>query len=231
MLALLCTMLGTAWGGTITFADLGLENGVQYSDPFDGGDFTVTFIGGANDGKYYNTGQGIRVYGNGQMVVEAKSGNLTKVVLTFAPGNDYRPASGDVVDTGTFDPESGTWTGSASKVTFTRPEGSGHWRVQKVEATVGGGQPMPTISGTTPFTDQTTVTITPSNADFAVYYTIDGSAPGASSTSKTYSGPFTLTATTTVKAVAVKDGVTSSVTSRTFTKGSGGGGSENPETE
>ena len=219
MLALLCTMLGTAWGGTITFADLGLENGVQYSDPFDGGDFTVTFIGGANDGKYYNTGQGIRVYGNGQMVVEAKSGNLTKVVLTFAPGNDFRPASGDVVDTGTFDPESGTWTGSASKVTFTRPAGSGHWRVQKVEATVGGGQPMPTISGTTPFTDQTTVTITPSNADFAVYYTIDGSAPGASSTSKTYSGPFTLTATTTVKAVEEDlAGNLSPVAEKTFVK-------------
>lgn len=219
MLALLCTMLGTAWGGTITFADLGLENGVQYSDPFDGGDFTVTFVGGANDGKYYNTGQGIRVYGNGQMVVEAKSGNLTKVVLTFAPGNDFRPASGDVVDTGTFDPESGTWTGSAPKVTFTRPAGSGHWRVQKVEATVGGGQPMPTISGTTPFTDQTTVTITPSNADFAVYYTIDGSAPGASSTSKTYSGPFTLTATTTVKAVEEDlAGNLSPVAEKTFVK-------------
>ena len=91
MLALLTTMLGTAWGGTITFADLGLENGVQYSDPFDGGDFTVTFIGGANDGKYYNTGEGIRLYGNGSMVVEAKSGNLTKIIVTFASGSSYRP--------------------------------------------------------------------------------------------------------------------------------------------
>ena len=126
-------LLNNAWSGTITFADLGLENGVQYSDPFDGGDFTVTFVGGTNNGKYYNTGEGIRVYGNGQMVVEAKSGNLTKIVVTFASGNDYRPAAGDVVDTGTFDPESGIWTGNASKVTFTRPSGSGHWRVQKVK--------------------------------------------------------------------------------------------------
>ena len=33
MLALLTAMLGPAWAGTITFAELGLENGVQYSDP------------------------------------------------------------------------------------------------------------------------------------------------------------------------------------------------------
>ena len=201
MLALLTAMLGPAWAGTITFAELGLENGVQYSDPFDGGDFTVTFVGGANDGKYYNTGAGIRLYGNGQMIVAAKSGNLTQIKVTFADGDNYRPDAADVVDTGTYDPATGVWTGSAPSVTFTRPAGSGHWRIQVVEATVGAGSPVPTISGNTPFTDQTTVTITPSNNDFAVYYTTDGSTPGASSTSITYSAPFTLTATTTVKAV------------------------------
>ena len=37
--------------GTITFADLGLENGIQYSNPFDGGDFAVTFTSGANYAK------------------------------------------------------------------------------------------------------------------------------------------------------------------------------------
>ena len=219
MLALLCTMLGTAWGGSITFADLGLENGVQYSNPFDGGDFTVTFVGGTNDGKYYNTGQAIRVYGNGQMVVEAKSGNLTQILVTFANGNDYRPTSADVVDTGTFDPESGIWTGTATKVTFTRPAGSGHWRIQKVEATVIGATPLPTISGTTPFTFETTVTITPSNPDFAVYYTINGSTPCINSDTKTYKGPFVLDATTTVKAVEEDlAGNLSPVVEKTFVK-------------
>ena len=41
----------TANAGKIEFAELGLENGKQYSEPFDGGDFTVVFAGGANDGK------------------------------------------------------------------------------------------------------------------------------------------------------------------------------------
>ena len=139
MLTLLSVVFGSAWGGTIVFADLGLENGTQYTDPFDGGSFTVTFAGGANDGKYYNTGQAIRVYGNGSMTVAAKSGHLTKIVLTLAEGATYRPASGDVVDTGTYDVENCEWTGEAGSVNFTRPEGSGHWRIQAIEATVEGG--------------------------------------------------------------------------------------------
>ena len=188
-------------GEAIVFADLGLENGTQYTDPFDGGSFTVTFAGGTNDGKYYNTGQAIRVYGNGSMTVAAKSGNLTKVIVTFAEGASFRPEGADVVDKGTFDPGTGVWTGSAPSVTFTRPEGNGHWRVQKVSVVINGEVAPATlnISGTTPFTGSTKVTITPSNPDYTVYYTTDGSTP--TQTSKLYTAPFTITETTTVKAV------------------------------
>lgn len=136
-LMLLSFICGGMNAGTIDFSTLGLGNGVQYTTPFDGSDFTVTFGGGANDGKYYTTGTAIRVYGGGTMTIAAKSGNLTKLVITYDGTN--KPADGTVVDGGTYDAETGTWTGSASSVVFTRPSGSGHWRVQKVEATVGGG--------------------------------------------------------------------------------------------
>ena len=56
-------------------------------------------------------------------------------------------------------------------------------------------------------------------AGATIHYTTDGTTPTSASTQ--YTEALTLTDTTTVKAVAVKDGVTSSVTSRTFTKGSG----------
>ena len=57
------------------------------------------------------------------------------------------------------------------------------------------------ISGTTPFDGSTTVTITPSSTDNTVYYTTDGTDPAKSTTTRThYKAPFTLTATTTVKA-------------------------------
>lgn len=79
----------------------------------------------------------------------------------------------------------------------------------------------PTISGTTPFEETTSVTMS-GPAGASIHYTTDGSTPTASSTS--YTEAITLSDTTTVKAVAVKDGVTSSVATRTFTKGTGGGG-------
>lgn len=76
----------------------------------------------------------------------------------------------------------------------------------------------PTINGTTPFSESTEVTIsTPSRSD--IYYTTDGTTPSSSSTP--YSGAFTLTATTTVKAVAIHLGQSSSVTTKTFTKSIG----------
>ena len=89
--------------------------------------------------------------------------------------------------------------------------------------TGGGGSETPTvaaptISGSTPFEESTTVTMS-GPAGATIHYTTDGSAPTSASTA--YTEALTLTDTTTVKAVAVKDGVTSSVTSRTFTKGSG----------
>ena len=91
------------------------------------------------------------------------------------------------------------------------------------ETPSGGGSTVtvaaPTISGTTPFADTTTVTISGPNGA-TVYYTTDGSTPTAESTE--YESALTLSATTTVKAIAVKDGVNSSVASKTFTKAEGG---------
>ena len=78
----------------------------------------------------------------------------------------------------------------------------------------------PTISGTSPFAETTQVTLTePDGA--RVYYTTDGSTPTAEST--LYTEPFTLSATTTVKAIAIKDETASEVASKTFTKSSGSG--------
>ena len=79
----------------------------------------------------------------------------------------------------------------------------------------------PEISGTTPFTDSTQVTIQgPQGA--ALYYTTDGSTP--TSESMDYSEPITLSATTTVKAIAILNGETSAVASKTFTKSGESGG-------
>ena len=74
----------------------------------------------------------------------------------------------------------------------------------------------PQFTGETPFTESTQVTISgPDGA--SIYYTTDGSTPTAESTQ--YAEPLTFSETTTLKAIAIKDGVSSEVTSRTYTKG------------
>ena len=79
----------------------------------------------------------------------------------------------------------------------------------------------PTISGNTTFSESAEVSI--SAADGAeIRYTLDGSTPTAEST--LYSEAFTVTETTSVKAIAIKDGQTSEVASKTFVKSSGEGG-------
>lgn len=75
----------------------------------------------------------------------------------------------------------------------------------------------PVISGVTPFETSTSVSMS-AGSGAEIRYTLDGSTPSASST--LYSSAITLTATTTVKAIAIKDGVTSSVANKTFTKSS-----------
>jgi hypothetical protein len=79
----------------------------------------------------------------------------------------------------------------------------------------------PQFAGETQFTESTQVTISgPDGAE--IHYTVDGSTPTAESTQ--YSEPLTFTQTTTLKAIAIKDGQSSEVTSRTYTKSSGEGG-------
>lgn len=76
----------------------------------------------------------------------------------------------------------------------------------------------PTIDGEEEFGTSTKITITPENPGDAIYYTIDGSTPDLySDATKTYSGPFYIYDTTTVKAIAVRYEGTSDVATKTFT--------------
>jgi predicted histone-like DNA-binding protein len=76
----------------------------------------------------------------------------------------------------------------------------------------------PTISGTTPFAETTSVSMSgPAGAE--IRYTTDGNTPTAEST--LYSEAFTLSDTATVKAIAIKGGQSSEMASKTFTKEGG----------
>lgn len=78
----------------------------------------------------------------------------------------------------------------------------------------------PTLTGSTSFTDSVQVSMS-AESGAEIRYTTNGSAPNAEST--LYSSPITLTETTTIKAIAIKDGEMSQVTARTYSKVQGGG--------
>ena len=79
----------------------------------------------------------------------------------------------------------------------------------------------PVISGVSPFEETSQVSI--SGPDGAtIYYSENGDDPDTNDT--LYTQPFTIDETTTVKAIAIKDGVSSQVTTKVFTKGTGGSG-------
>lgn len=85
----------------------------------------------------------------------------------------------------------------------------------------------PSFAGNTQFEESTQVTITgPSGSE--IHYTVDGSTPTAES--PVYSEPLTFTETTTLKAIAIKDGQSSAVTSRTYTKGTNGDDDDSGDT-
>ena len=106
------------------------------------------------------------------------------------------------------------------------PNGGGSGNGNSGGSSQGGSETpasvnAPSFAGETQFTESTEVTISgPDGAE--IHYTTDGSTPTAESA--VYSGALTFTETTTLKAIAIKDGVSSQVTSRTYTKGSGSGG-------
>ena len=74
----------------------------------------------------------------------------------------------------------------------------------------------PVISGTSPFETSTQITIDCSTEGAKIYYTLDGNIPSQEN-GTLYTGTFTVTEKTSVKAIAVSDGYkASSVASKTF---------------
>ena len=209
MLALLSV---GAWASEITLN----TNNVDLSWTAVGDDQTTTSQGitiyYAKAGSNTPTSQGltanhIRFYKSTTVKISAAS-PITSIA--FTPDGSY--------DATNFQPNVGTttssgWTGNASEVTFTM---GAQYRCKKMVITLADGSvsaPYFTPAEGT-FYGPTEVKINAQDGA-TINYTLDGSNPTTSSA--VYSAPFTVSQTTTVKAIATVDGVSSAVASATYT--------------
>lgn len=160
-----------------------------------------------------NAGPQLRIYGGTLKI--SSSQKITKIV--FDKGGKWKGV--------TASPETltdATWTNSgANEVTFTVTAASGNQiQINKIEITLadesGDHLAAPTISGNTNFTESATVTITAADGA-TIYYTTNGQDPDQREGTK-YTAPFTISETTTVKAIAYKGDLESSIATQEFTK-------------
>ena len=142
----------------------------------------------------------------------------TKAEIAAAKGT----TSGESGNSGSSNSGNGSGSSSNDNGDNNGTQNQGGSGTGSLTPTDGGSQSSsltsPTISGNTQFTDSTQVSMSgPDGAE--IHYTTDGSMPTAESA--VYSEAFSLSATTTVKAIAIKDGQSSEVASKLFTKSSG----------
>lgn len=165
-------------------------------------------------------GQNFRIFKGQTITVSATGGNILSVVFTCTANNDakYGPGCFAVTDGDySYEDKIGTWTGNSASVTFTAE--TNQVRCTQINVTYGNLSPdavmPPAIKGTTPFDGVTYVFLTAGEGE-NIYYTLDGTDPTTAST--LYKDSIMLTATTTVKAVAEKNGKLSEVASKEFEK-------------
>jgi len=162
-----------------------------------------------------------------QITCYDRNGNIVKRVTSADAGEVEDPeGENGTTENGSTDSgsqNSGSQSGSGSENSGSEQGGNSGSGSQQQNTLA-----KPTIYGANPFTESTEVTMSgPEDAE--IRYTTDGSTPTAEST--LYEGGFTLSDTTTVKAIAIKNGESSEVSTRLFSKGTGGdtGGSGDME--
>ena len=164
--------------------------------------------------------------GSGTITITPKNGaTITKVVFTtpFTSYNGYQNDGTITASTGTVSKNAEgtivTWEGSAASAFTLTYKKTIRWTSIKV--TYSGGTPIcatPVISGTTPFSAYTTVSIACATSGATIQYCT--STDGTHFTGYVpYGAPFQISETTVVKAKATKEGMDpSEIASKTFTQ-------------
>ena len=177
---------------TLTNVAIAFDNSI--TGTFDKGE-------GSTAPQYYTNGTAVRWYGGNTLAITASNATISEIVLTYTQKNKTV-----TTNVGTYNHDNGTWSGSASSVTFTVETGSGHNRVSAIKVTYSASGSTSTCATPTfnpaagTYTEAQSVSINCETSGATIYYTIDGTAP--TTLSSVYSSPLTISETTTVKAMA-----------------------------
>ncbi len=217
-MCLLC-VVGTlgAWAQTTVTFVAGTDKKESTCLTKDG--ITLTLEKGfANSTGSLNNGTDYRIYKNNNLTISSANGNITNIVFTCTDeGSTKGSPSGFGTQTGyQYKGKVGTWNGNATTVKFTAS--NRQVRATKIEVTyVAEGTVLsPSISVPSKNFDEP-FDVTLSSAEGTnIYYTLDGNVPTTGSTKYNGSPIRIPAATTTLKAIAEKDGKTSEVAEATY---------------
>lgn len=216
------------------FPGMGTSNGSGATDGDFTSDFTTTAVEGItftvsasaseaqNKNRIWASNPRLRMY-DGILTIKSEKA-FSKIVFTLSTNKaliakDNKPSSGSLTEPTQQNNSTVTWTGEeTTELVITI---AGNTQFSKAVVTLGSGTtvtvPTPEITGTTPFTESTMVSISVPDGG-STYYTTDGTAPSKTN-GTAYSGPITITETTTVKAISYdEDDNASEVAEKTFTK-------------
>lgn len=209
VLSLLTVISSSAFAEEVVFE----TNAVKGAKTVTAGGITITTSTGSLAEAEY------RFYKGAVATFSSTVGNITKVEFTCTANNKTKQGPGCFENPSTgayaFEGSVGTWTGDAESFTLTAV--SNQVRAKKIVVTytpAAGAVIVPSMTGTDGFYKSTNVTLTTPTEGASIYYTLDGTEPTAES--NLYAEPFAINETKTVKAIAVKDGKSSSVAEQTF---------------
>ena len=209
----------------------GYNNAAEVSEIKMNDEISITLEKGSNSNapKYYSTGTAIRFYGGNVMTFTAAEGyEITDITITQpSGGNGWNTGSTVAVDGGAastdlFKGKTGSqnteaesiWAGNATNVVVTNGGTKNNVRLGTItvtyNSTVAAAVERPVFSQ-----NGNTVTITCATEGAEIYYTeaYEGEADQPTAESTKYTGPMEIWFPNVYKAIAVKDGEVSAVTS------------------
>lgn len=200
----------------ITIPNSNAGTNLEENHNYISGDVTMTITHGTTNTRVWGgtSATDLRVYGGGgSLTFSVPSGQqITSIILVGEKPSNFN-------EIGSKAEHTATWNGTPSRtVTLTANNTCQINTITVVYEANASGVDTPVLPASCNFQTEKEITITGITEGATVYYTTDNTDPKTSNTRVEYTAPFTINATTTVKAVAYLNSNYSYVAEATYTR-------------